>query len=75
MSGQGKDIIGRFSFAGEYDERTGQIRLIKQYIGKHQVLYIGEPDGEGSVQGTWFIGESYKGPFLIRPAIQSFTWG
>jgi hypothetical protein len=68
--GEGKDVVGRFTFAGEYDEKTGQLRLIKQYIGRHRVLYLGEPDGEGSILGTWHIGESHKGPFLIRPAIQ-----
>ena len=68
--GEGKDIIGRFTFAGEYDVKTGKIRLIKQYIGRHEVLYIGEPDGEGCIQGVWYIGERHHGPFAIRPAIR-----
>jgi hypothetical protein len=70
VTGRGKDIIGPFVFAGEFEEATGQVRLIKQYLGKHSVLYIGQPDGEGSIQGTWHIGEFWKGPFLIRPAIR-----
>lgn len=70
VNGKGKDIIGPFHFSGEYDEETGQIHLIKQYLGKHSVLYIGNPDGEGCIQGTWHIGGFYKGPFLIRPAVQ-----
>jgi hypothetical protein len=69
VTGQGRDIIGQFTFAGEYDATTGQVRLVKQYIGKHQVFYLGQPDGEGSIQGTWHIGD-HKGPFLIRPALQ-----
>ena len=70
VTGKGKDIIGKFVFTGEYDEATGQVRLIKKYLGKHSVLYIGQPDGEGSIQGTWHIGDFWKGPFLIRPAIK-----
>jgi hypothetical protein len=70
VTGRGSDIIGRFTFAGEYDLTTGQIRLIKQYLGKHQVLYVGQPDGEGSIQGTWHIGDSHKGSFLMRPVFQ-----
>lgn len=70
VTGEGKDVVGRFTFAGEYDESTGQVHLIKQYIGRHRVLYVGSPDGEGSIQGTWHIGELDKGPFLIRPSVQ-----
>jgi hypothetical protein len=69
VTGEGKDIIGRFTFTGEYNEKTGQIRLIKQYLGRHRLLYIGDPDGEGSIHGTWHIGESDTGPFAIRPSI------
>ena len=44
------------------------VRLVKQYIGKHQVLYVGQPDGEGSIAGTWYlVGDS--GPFLMRPVV------
>jgi len=69
VTGQGRDVIGRFTFSGEYDESTGTVRMVKQYIGKHQVLYIGQPDGEGSIQGTWWINDSCSGPFLLRPAV------
>jgi hypothetical protein len=70
VTGRGTDIIGRFTFVGEYDQKTGHITLVKQYIGKHQVVYVGQPDGEGSIQGMWNIGQLEKGPFLIRPAIK-----
>ncbi|MFO0825056.1 MAG: hypothetical protein U0792_18360 [Gemmataceae bacterium] len=69
VTGEGKDVVGRFRFAGSYDEATGALRLVKQYLGKHQVLYVGQPDGEGSIQGTWSIGEAHRGPFLLRPAL------
>ncbi len=69
VTGEGKDMVGRFIFSGTYDEATGAVRMVKQYIGKHRVVYVGQPDGEGSIQGTWNIGEYEKGPFLLRPAI------
>ena len=73
VKGEGKDVIGRFTFFGEYDETTGEVRLVKEYIGKHSVLYIGRPDGEGSIQGTWNIGPTHTGPFLLRPMVQKPT--
>jgi len=69
VTGEGRDVVGRFTFGGEYDEATGEVRLVKQYIGKHQVLYVGRPDGEGSILGTWSIGEHCTGPFLLRPML------
>jgi hypothetical protein len=69
VSGSGRDVVGPFTFSGEYDEATGRVRMVKQYVGKHRVLYVGQPDGEGSIQGTWSIGEGWTGPFLLRPAL------
>jgi len=68
ITGGGKDIIGRFTFTGSYDIRSGEIVMMKQYIGKHRVLYQGNPDGEGCIQGTWSIGGT-SGGFLLRPAV------
>jgi hypothetical protein len=68
VTGKGKDVIGRFTFSGQCDERTGKVRLIKQYIGKHRILYLGEPDGEGSIHGEWIFSETHRGPFVMRPS-------
>ena len=70
VTGEGRDVVGRFTFSGEYDEATGAVRLVKQYVGKHAVLYVGQPDGEGSIQGTWTISKYETGPFLLRPRVQ-----
>jgi hypothetical protein len=70
ITGEGRDVVGRFAVRGEYDEATGAVRLVKQYLGKHRVLYVGHPDGEGSIQGTWSIGDFQSGPFLLRPPVQ-----
>jgi hypothetical protein len=68
VRGEGVDRVGPFTFEGEYDEATGAVRMVKQYLGPHAVLYVGHPDGEGSIQGTWFIAPACTGPFLLRPA-------
>jgi hypothetical protein len=68
ITGQGRDVVGRFTFAGRYDERTGHVRMVKRYAA-HQVEYDGMPDGEGSIAGTWRIGDAYSGPFLLRPSL------
>src|SRR5215203_5605411 len=73
VTGEGKDVVGQFTFAGTCDEATGEVRLVKQYLGRHQVLYVGRPDGEGSIQGTWSIGPSWTGPFLLRPVVAKPT--
>jgi hypothetical protein len=69
VTGDGKDVIGRFTFAGEYDARTGRVVLVKQYVGKHRVLYEGGPDGEGCIHGTWSIGPEWTGLFRLRPVV------
>lgn len=67
IRGRGVDIVGAFTFRGEYDAK-GAVSLVKQYLGKHAVTYLGSPDGEGSILGTWTIEQSpYKGPFLMQP--------
>jgi hypothetical protein len=73
ITGVGKDIVGRFTISGAYDRATGRVLMVKQYLGKHAVRYTGEPDGEGSIQGTWEITSDYgrnSGTFLLRPVIQ-----
>jgi hypothetical protein len=71
ITGHGVDIIGPFRFDGRVDSQ-GHVQLIKRYLGRHTVIYTGEPDGEGSILGTWSIeddrfGISFRGPFLMQP--------
>jgi hypothetical protein len=73
VTGSGRDRVGPFTFQGEYDEATGEVRMVKKYLGKHSVLYTGRPDGEGSIQGTWVIPGNDTGPFLLRPALSKPT--
>lgn len=66
VTGRGVDVIGPFTFAGEYDDR-GHVALVKHYLGRHQVLYLGRYDGEGTIHGEWSIGEGWRGPFALSP--------
>ena len=70
ITGGGRDIVGVFTFSGAYDTRTGRVLMVKQYLGKHRVAYDGMPDGEGSIAGTWSIGQDWTGPFLLRPVVE-----
>ena len=55
ITGSGTDIVGPFTFTGTISERGG-VAMIKQYIGRHEVEYIGAYDGEGTMFGEWRIG-------------------
>jgi hypothetical protein len=65
IEGEGDDIIGPFTFCGHYDMQ-GRVSMIKQYIGRHQVLYEGAYDGEGTIFGMWTISPLWQGPFALR---------
>jgi hypothetical protein len=64
ISGEGNDCIGPFRFQGTCDSQ-GAVVMIKQYLGKHQVLYQGQYDGEGTMFGRWSIGPFDSGEFLL----------
>jgi hypothetical protein len=68
IEGEGRDVIGPFVFEGEYDDH-GSIRMIKQYLGRHQVLYQGTYDGEGTIFGRWSITPFWSGPFALSPVV------
>ena len=66
IDGRGTDIVGPFVFAGKYDT-SGAVVMVKQYVGRHQVLYKGWYDGEGHLTGEWSIGD-FRGRFQFRLA-------
>lgn len=68
ITGRGHDVVGRFTYAGEYDEQTGKVTMVKTYP-THLVYYEGKPDGEGCIQGKWTIPGCDTGPFLLRPVV------
>ena len=71
ISGSGSDVVGAFSFTGRYDARTGQVNLVKQYVGLHRVHYRGwAEDGKG-IYGAWTMSNpgypAARGGFCIWP--------
>jgi hypothetical protein len=39
--------------------------MVKQYIGRHSVNYVGKYDGEGLMWGRWSLG-IFRGAWMIR---------
>ena len=66
ISGSGRDILGRFQFEGTYD-RDGIVKMVKHYLGKHDVFYTGAYDGEGTIFGQWMVSSGNVGPFALQP--------
>jgi hypothetical protein len=65
VSGGGRDVIGLFLIKGEY--QGTHVSFVKQYVGKHKVVYAGEYDGEGTIHGRWHILGNGAGPFALSP--------
>jgi hypothetical protein len=64
IRGAGVDIVGPFLFDGTLSH-GGDVAMVKKYVGKHRVNYVGKYDGEGLMWGMWNIGP-FKGPWAIR---------
>lgn len=64
VRGTGVDCIGRFTFEGTCDGQ-GKVVMVKQYLGRHQVLYRGQFDGEGTIFGQWSIWPLDRGEFVL----------
>ena len=63
IEGNGQDIGGPFTMTGVLKE--GKVAIDKQYVGQHAAKYLGDFDGEGSIQGTWHI-SGMTGPWAIH---------
>jgi hypothetical protein len=70
IEGEGRDIVGPFTFKGEYDEH-GTVSMVKQYHGRrrHAVFYKGTYDGEGTIFGQWRIPPLWSGSFALSPVV------
>ena len=55
IAGSGTDCIGPFVLEGVI-ATNGGVTLQKTYVGKHDVTYDGQYDGEGRMWGTWKCG-------------------
>jgi hypothetical protein len=64
IRGSGRDVVGEFEMYGTM-ENDGRVKIVKQYVGRHQVVYSGSYDGEGTMFGTWLI-EMLTGSWSIK---------
>jgi hypothetical protein len=72
MTGEGRDVVGRFTVAGHYEVADGRCQWKKSYEGRHDVFYSGFNEGKG-IWGSWEIrnmpipGDALHGGFHIWP--------
>jgi hypothetical protein len=64
VSGNGRDMVGLFTLRGTLNA-SGEVALVKQYLGKHSVNYVGRYDGEGVLAGEWRLFMS-RGRWAIK---------
>ncbi len=64
ITGQGIDVIAPFTLAGQVRE-DGAVEILKHYIRRHSVLYVGQYDGEGLFYGHWDI-QGQRGEWSIK---------
>ncbi|MEZ6120128.1 MAG: hypothetical protein R3C28_26650 [Pirellulaceae bacterium] len=64
IQGCGTDIVGDFELNGWV--KGEEVFLRKQYLGQHQLDYLGNYDGEGVYFGVWTFGRVAGGRWLIR---------
>ena len=50
-SGSGDDCVGPFTISGTI---SAEVRLVKQYVRGHSLLYVGTNSGEG-IFGAWQV--------------------
>lgn len=63
IRGSGSDLIGLFTLTGTIED--GSVAIVKQYVGRHSVDYLGSYDGEGTMHGMWRIG-LFGGKWMIK---------
>ena len=67
VTGVGMDVVGRFEFRGNYDLKSGRVRMTKQYVGAHRVEYDGANQDDGLwIWGIWSV-FSHRGGFHLWP--------
>jgi hypothetical protein len=62
--GSGHDMIAPFRLSGRL-RADGTVEIVKQYVDRHTVFYVGQYDGEGTFHGTWDI-NGYQGLWSIK---------
>jgi hypothetical protein len=67
VCGSGRDMVGRFDFAGTYELESGRVKMVKQYEQAHRVAYDGANQNDGLwLWGVWKVGMD-RGGFHLWP--------
>jgi hypothetical protein len=65
LTGEGRDLVGKFILRGRYDTIDGKCHWTKRYLGQHDIFYQGYNEGKG-IWGTWEIPPEQNYGFLFR---------
>jgi len=57
VTGNGDDVVGKFTFDGGLDYASSTITFVKQYIGAHKIYYKGTLNGN-KIKGYWGFDEN-----------------
>ena len=64
LTGSGRDCVGEFTLTGEVNANA-EVQVVKKYVGRHSVVYLGRHDGEGLIHGVWALNGD-NGTWAIR---------
>lgn len=74
LVGEGRDAVGDFVLSGSYTTSDGGCRILKSYLGSHDVDYDGvAAAGADGIRGVWTIWQpgtrivDGRGPFHLWP--------
>jgi len=68
MTGDGVDWVGPYKVLGCYRLEDGRCEWLKEYIGKHTVVYAGYNEEGMGIYGGWMLTATMRGSFRIWPA-------
>jgi hypothetical protein len=54
LTGDGRDVVGRFLLSGSADPVSSEVRFEKRYVGAHPVRYAGSVT-DGVLRGVWTL--------------------
>ncbi len=67
IAGSGADMVGKFTFDGTYDLKTGRCLMTKHYVNAHRLIYDGANQDDGMwLWGLWRFGHD-RGGFHLWP--------
>lgn len=66
VTGDGRDVVGKFTMQGRYDLSSGKV-VIHKYYERHHVLYEGWAELDKGIWGVWTVADVGKDGFHLWP--------